>query len=57
MSADEIDAYSLGQSDAYTNVFVAFTTAFADGRDIHWLRERISAQLDVALEPRPGGHV
>lgn len=47
MTDDERDAYSRGLSRAYDNVFKAFTIAFEEGQDIHWLRERITAQWDA----------
>lgn len=47
MSPEELDAYSIGLSDAYANVFLAFAIAFDLGQDIHDLRERISAQWNA----------
>lgn len=44
MTDTELGAYSRGRSDAYRDVFEAFTRAFENGRDIHWLRDRIVAQ-------------
>jgi hypothetical protein len=46
MSPDELAAYSRGLSNAYADVFRAFTKAFADGRDIHWLRDCVVSQWD-----------
>jgi hypothetical protein len=46
---DEERAYLSGQCNAYGNVFKAFTKAFADGHDIHWLHERIAAQFNGVL--------
>lgn len=48
MTNEERDAYARGLSDAYNVVFKAFTTAFEDGQDIHWLRARIEDKWDDA---------
>jgi hypothetical protein len=46
MTDEERGAYLRGLADAYAYVFKAFTTAFADGKDIHWLRAHIAAQWE-----------
>jgi hypothetical protein len=46
MSPEELSAYSMGLSNAYSDVFEAFGAAFEAGQDIHTLFARLSAQWD-----------